>query len=72
MYDVANHLPNPEVQMRSHHNVASLTSELITAAKLLPPADFWRLAAVVTRTLRETEASPESREDDVCEIKSGH
>jgi len=58
--------------MRSPHNVASITSELVTAAKLLPPGDFWRLAAVVTRTLRETEASPASREDDLSVVESGH
>ena len=72
MYDVTHACFGPEVPMRSHHNLGSLTSELLTAAKLLPPEDFWRLAAVVTRTLRETEASSESREDDVYEIKSGH
>jgi len=58
--------------MPSPHNVASITSELVTAAKLLPPGDFWRLAAVVTRTLRETEASRESREDDLSVVESGH
>ena len=60
-----------EVHMRSHYKLASLTSELLTTAKLLPPEDFWRLAAVVSRNLTNGEAAPETRaEDELPELES--
>ena len=72
MYYARNSCFGPEVPMRSHHNLGSLTSELLAAAKLLPPEDFWRLAAVVTRTWRETHARQRKPEDELSGVKSGH
>ena len=58
-------------QMRTAHNLATLTSRLLTAAKLLPPEDFWRLAAIVTGTLKEEEdASHRTAQDGINGEKS--
>ena len=57
--------------MRTAHNLATLTSRLLTAAKLLPPEDFWRLAAIVTGTLKEEEdASHRTAQDGMAKNQS--
>jgi hypothetical protein len=58
--------------MQNHYSLVSLTSGLLTAAKLLPPEEFWRLAAVVTRTLKQEDVSRTSSDDERGGDKTGH